>query len=1357
MGDSNTQLLVPIKVEALVVDPSAHHGAVDRRWSSSGSNLTAVADKFSPTGPPLFMGAALDNAQQHWEPSECGVYVHWVLPNGMRHAHGHPHNELAFPPLPDQWLIVRFQRGGDEEFVPNDAPSRLQAWFVDASVLDSNDPNPAHVFWPVDDDSYLTARPVGRTVRFPDDYEGSSDKSRVTITALGSAHTGSPTFTAFTADNRNVLSFHDDLQDLRTDDEVRDGTVLSYLVLGWYRAEAASDEPLAYVRAQLANSPELKRGEKAAVLRALGWQVDTVTLPADAGEHRLTEAEEQAALDRAEADLPDDLFERRSLFHGMVAHINYFDPATYKGPFLGYPNAPLAHGGTRKSHSTIKVGIGANSADALIALVADLAGEKVSAETIDKDEDKAALWKALEAVVYRRTGSLLQGWKESPRQHAVHQAWFSPQDGGIKWNLVARERHAEMQVLPDDKVPTPGDIEHHTEWLAYLNNQQAVGNQKARELAALQQEFYGRWWLLLNHATTGVTAAIDQEQLLTILDEQKQQIQTLQGALDDHKTTVTDEANSLRESANDAGLELRQEATARFWQSSDPVIVVHNAGTLEKHAFPSPLHCRTAVNTGAVTATVGDKTLSHSPDGDEIAAIMNALPHFPGGATLAQLFYEAHKVEQALHFVATQSAATQTLDGEEKWTAWSDFLNHTLSGWDDDVLQQRKLRAGFPITALQVDTSDNNADLLPRLAQFWGHQPWSPLYLDWKVTWYPDDELGDDFMQRWQVEGDAADYRPRKKSAKDNGIELKGRSLMAPQMGRFFSDPIDELQALLAGKGESDHGIEAQAAAVLSSYAMSWQAPLQDLEKGGLLGQALSGFHQVLLGRELHAPRFMPNAKYPMMPPLIGADEHGDYSDQAVIDQALLNPPQLQTVDQSGKPLEPSKTITLAAQAPPALHAAAPFGLLQGGSLHVNALRVIDDFGQWCDLPVDATVGKSHNLVINPHLRWPDEAAEFRVVQPPRVLQPARLNLHFVDGIFDRESHGNPDSNPVCGWIFHNYLDHALTLCDAEGNLLGELMLVEEPAGMSVRWECHHRDGHVDAPMEDVIDNETLLAFASALLDTTPQTQQRLQALLALIDDALGTIRPATGDNRMRIAGRPLALVNARLGLELFGRSWRDPLSPEAATMTGSGDATLDALRLPVQLGHGETVEDGLIGYFKRNGPHESIERIMAVRQPSAFEDSTHYLGSADPAAEAVRVGFGTFDAETGVMSDSWRLLTLLMDPFGIVHAGAGILPVSSISLPKIYLERARENMELSFRVEPILIRPNATTNEDEQNPSLKLPVALPAGQRGRWRFVAPDGNERLDVLPPTHEPHYGPATLLAVEGRLALEKEEDA
>ncbi|MFX9050250.1 hypothetical protein ABTN54_19435, partial [Acinetobacter baumannii] len=91
--------------------------------------------------------------------------------------------------------------------------------------------------------------------------------------------------------------------------ELDDIASASYAVVGWYRDSAA--DPLRSLGRLLAK-PGGSAVDLAGILGHLGW-VD------------------RASGDAASPDL--------CLFHGQVAHVNYWDRSTYHGPLLGYPQA----------------------------------------------------------------------------------------------------------------------------------------------------------------------------------------------------------------------------------------------------------------------------------------------------------------------------------------------------------------------------------------------------------------------------------------------------------------------------------------------------------------------------------------------------------------------------------------------------------------------------------------------------------------------------------------------------------------------------------------------------------------------------------------------------------------------------------------------------------------------------------------------------------------------------------------------------------------------------------------------------------------------------------------------------------
>ena len=353
-------LLVPIKVQALVVDDIVikKTGAIeyerrlianDGRWSPQLQNYQPLLVSAKSPGPRPFFGATRkydnrDTDQLVLDPAtnrdavpqdkDRGVYLHWVLPAGLRHAY--TPGMLDFPPLPDHWLIVRFSQ--------QDSTVKTRAWFVDGGAVVA-DTAPTNLVFP-GAGKYVGKR-VGKVVPLEQFATANFSGERApAINAVGTPHTGSPTFTASIAENRNIFSWHDDLNDLRgtnTDKSVRENTTLTYYVLGWYRD--AQNEPL--------SSPAAKVTERRdASNRLLGWLIDPPGWSIDAS-----------------SPTPVELLKRRSVFHGMVAQINYWSGEIYRGTILGYPGAPSVGGTMSESKPGFRVGVGNNAEDALVSLV----------------------------------------------------------------------------------------------------------------------------------------------------------------------------------------------------------------------------------------------------------------------------------------------------------------------------------------------------------------------------------------------------------------------------------------------------------------------------------------------------------------------------------------------------------------------------------------------------------------------------------------------------------------------------------------------------------------------------------------------------------------------------------------------------------------------------------------------------------------------------------------------------------------------------------------------------------------------------------------------------------------------------
>src|SRR5262249_33425908 len=143
---------------------------------------------------------------------------------GLRRAY--TPGKLDFPAVPDHWVIVRFAR--------RDSAGTTKAWVVDGGGVAGDDE--ANLLF-AQNDKYVP-QPVGKVVPLAQFASANFSGERTTITALGNESTGSPTFTGFISENRNIFSWHDKLEDLRqpnAEGKIPKGTTLTYAVLGWYR------------------------------------------------------------------------------------------------------------------------------------------------------------------------------------------------------------------------------------------------------------------------------------------------------------------------------------------------------------------------------------------------------------------------------------------------------------------------------------------------------------------------------------------------------------------------------------------------------------------------------------------------------------------------------------------------------------------------------------------------------------------------------------------------------------------------------------------------------------------------------------------------------------------------------------------------------------------------------------------------------------------------------------------------------------------------------------------------------------------------------------------------------------------
>jgi hypothetical protein len=270
-----------------------------------------------------------------------------------------------------------------------------------------------------------------------------------------------------------------------------------------------------------------------------------------------------------------------------------------------------------------------------------------------------------------------------------------------------------------------------------------------------------------------------------------------------------------------------------------------------------------------------------------------------------------------------------------EWERWVERLVNDLT-WEGKP-------ETFPRDQISF-TTPAALDIRPhRLAELWGRQPWSPLFLDWQITWFPSPTLPateDGFGPVWPLRN--FDYvPPDKNSIPKGGFTMRGRSLISPIDGRIFDEPIDTLRELVQSKSGGNQRKDGKAPFpeavrdVLSRYEVVWDSTLDELKAAGLMGQALTGFHQALLRRDISLPRITPDSTRPWI-----AKQNLKTLESDVI--KLLDSPDQEGL--VGERLSPPTPTSVTATT-------FPFSMIRAGALQIDELWLVDDFGQSADEP----------------------------------------------------------------------------------------------------------------------------------------------------------------------------------------------------------------------------------------------------------------------------------------------------------------------------------------------------------------------------------------------------------------------
>lgn len=1333
MPDAPSPLLVPIAVEALVVNQRVQNATTFHRWEMEYANLL----NFMSPAPPAFSNLSESKPPQ-------GIHLHWALPRALTRGkqvqatataevaggevtqltvtnggYGYsdalppivtvvgdgsgalvnavvsngivtglqivqagqgysqpprvtiaPSPAISFPFVPNRWLVIRYSPADSSS-----QPRHTRAWLLQSDAIDPNtDPTQSNSFVDPFTSSAgsIVATRLGTTAVDLGSWNGEpASANQLFLRAVGP---GEATFAAYQPGVLNVFSFFDPLLDPNAKKE---DTQLSYLVIGWY-SDPAHDPLYGPIKSWDAHgcptrNPWTDKDGWQSLINDLDWSV--------------TAAEKQAALPS------------QSLFHGSVYGVTWQQ--------ANLPPIPI------QSADKITVAVGNTSIDALSAIV------QKYADTPEHGSKEAEM---LEAFQYNFLKTLDQPDGEAQLELLVRQAWFGSTPGGTTWQVVGAQTAETQsgQLAPDSVPPPPPLTPDQQTALGELNRAQRDLDQANRLLASMQWELYATWWkknritAIYNGPAPGQLdkyLAPSFDQLMDGDDPENLRIlqNLIQHNLDPSKSdgllyqviqqqnvvraqmqilpNPTNSAAILSYATSKLGLDpnkfrLKASAMPRFYQPVDPVVLVSGIPISEKQGqlTDGPLACRfvSQAVTGVNLQVVGHNQSANASTGSIQSCIpIIGNPHLP----------------------ATVNAGIQALNSETFFVDPNDAATILMTGFDStDQTSLNQLVSAM--TAQTAQTSPISNPLSAAVAfSNWTQQPWSPLYLEWDVTFYPT-------VQPYQL------VRPDPNDP---------TTTIADDDWQFSLPPLQQLQDQTDSNGNP---LEQPGSWIFDGTDFTWSGgysyvldqespPIKTTASQSYVGRTFLTPQStyILIDRLKKFLADNANADLDAVNKLI--DQIGDWNFlsqrlSGLIDQMIMRdltqgqPPDASIAERVGEqfhavpdPNNGTQSIDYGGGTP-------FFFPVCGGALQFNRLTVVDTFGQTLDLmSAGGNIGtgvpwapvRGQGLAPSPNTQLPQPSEIIQIT--PRLVQTSRLNFRFISATNDQHETGLwPDSSPVCGWVLPNHLDQGLAVYDAAGNALGELLPLADTAGnINVTWLPAPDTPSAINDLDRI--NPHLSKFVLALSQAHDQGDN-FKNFLQVVDETLWTVDPLgsrADQNLSVLIGRPLALVRAQLQFELegqpvFNQSWRDTLQ----NRTGG----IEGLQFPIRLGSLDLYDDGLMGYFLG----DNYTTFNSVHQPDGFQPGPgSYLNPIGYNQNYINLAFNYPNYST-------QLITMLLDPRGDVHAYTGILPVKTVSLPTAYFADALAKMALTFRTGPVL-------TEAE-----RIRIPYPTEKNGSWSWI---------------------------------------
>ena len=1306
-----SSLLIPIPTDVLLI------GQGDVNAQTTWANL-----KNDYYGLWMFGSTAQPAPFSKGTCPPVGAHLMWTLPNSLRQGkqqttEGAP---VDFPPVPNRWLITRFGYSGPG-VAPVSTPTVVQGdILVDASGNIQNVNQ-----YPYYEDTQMGVRQIGTNLPL-DQFTGEATGS-AELKAVGP---GDITWAVSYDNVQNVFALHDNLPD--------ETQTYTYSIIGWYadpQMDPLYNLPVDTDKNWLSFLENQFKWTSEDVAQAVAdwkawqtqyglsgtWDPSSLKLPDQA--KTMMKAwhnwQQQHGITTATPDLPT-----QALYHSMVATVQW------KGKNKSYgTGAPIGADGKQKL-PTLSV---ANTPEAAISTYMATKASQVPGSGITK-EDIPNLAIALEA--FQR--DLLFDLQTDPEWalSMIHDAKFDKKYRGQVWIVVRSEGSSAHQTPSDDHRQGQQSIpldSSQTQALTQLNTDQTKLNELGWTITTQQLELYAlamkSEYLLYNRTT------IDPGDLATLREKTDNSIKALSSSLTQNQEQQTALQNTIKTSGDSLQGDLGAAYTLKavdldsVASPSDPVVLV-SGGELDTKLLPPDLNGEsqllpTRFTGQAITAI----RVTYAPVQQDPVAVTwedllgkitlpswNAFPKEVQGLWLEVLLLDTSNAQliASIYF----EMARKTPQGNQLEELTAKIQSQQRCCWTDFETKP-------PTEALTAACGFEG--LLPDpigVAFRPGKNPWTPVFMDWKIKWFPSSSEVVDALADWEL--GELDYSWKGSVLKSPSPEIvfEGRSVLNQKTTQNIQTKFTSFKNDPNYKNLPQNTIE----------NLQWVA--NNISYMDLVTQSMAGF-TLQLNTVLNTMKNQP------------LDTHIQH---LLAGNSYFDPVSGSTGNKD----------------------AGPFFPIRSGHFQVLDLWLVDSYGQI--LP-----GKSNllgpedaikNIIWSPDMctdspNYTDgDTGNFGQL-PPRIAQDAVVTPRFLQRDNDKIFTNSSDStSPICGWIMSNYLDDALMVFDAGGHSQGEVIKVRREVtgddnNLTIRWDAAPGTNTALGAGPD-LPNMHLQNFIDALLATGTASTGALAytELMNAIDSTLWlTNQPNGGNNLSVLLGKPLAVVRAEVELTLSG----DPAYNQGWYQTGeyyNDNGTYNpqappfvAVKFNVRIGDSLMKKNGVMGYFVNDdytkfykvygsaGQTGALQRLLKTGRASL---NLNQVKSALNNAPSPSSGYVVTDHLVSLAANQGPVtLTVIMDPTGDMPIIPGSLPGSSISLPNGPVTEAMENLSATFRTGPLLLDPS----------QIRMPT--PAEVRGDWAWIArkdvTEWQPGMPITEQTSKASLSPKPLSLVEGWLSL------